>query len=202
MPYQRNWIVGFVLVGLLVGCGQTAQFSIPPTNTPVSPERATAAAVLTAVAEGAEVRIEPATAAQLPGATATPEPVAEAPPASGAPAAASVTAAEQTVRSYFAAFGERRAADAWALLAPAMQANTTFEMFESTTLAVQSLSVTRIDSVIAADERLIYGITVEAAPVPGLPTRWKPGPNQLYVVVVNTPEGWRIAAITDEPPSY
>lgn len=83
-----------------------------------------------------------------------------------------------------------------------MQANTTFEMFESTTLAVQSLSITRIDSVIAADDRLIYGITVEAVPVPGLPTRWNPGPNKLYVVVINTPEGWRIAAITDEPPSY
>lgn len=202
MPYQRNWIVGVVLVGLLVGCGQATRLSVPPTNTPLSPERATAAVILTAVAEGAEVRVEPATAAQLPGTTATPEPVAGAPLDTGAPVAANVTAAEQTVRSYFAAFGERRAADAWALLAPAMQANTTFEMFESTTLAVQSLNVTSINSVIAADERLIYGVTVEAAPVPDLPTRWKPGPNQLYVVLVNTPEGWRIAAITDEPPSY
>ncbi|MFQ3633149.1 MAG: hypothetical protein SNJ65_16320, partial [Roseiflexus sp.] len=128
--------------------------------------------------------------------TTTPEPVA------GAPVTAHVAAAEQTVRSYFTAFGERRAADAWALLAPPMQANMTFEMFESTTLAVQSLNVTTVDSVIAVDQRLIYGVTVEAAPVPDLPTRWKSGPNQLYVVVVNTPDGWRIAAITDEPPSY
>lgn len=202
MQYQRNWIVSVIVAGLLVGCGQAARLSVPPTNTPDSPAYATAAVVLTTVAEGGEVRVESATAAQSPGVTATPEPVAEALSAPGAPVAANVTAAEQTVRSYFAAFGERRAADAWALLAPAMQAHTTFEMFESTTLAVQSLSVTRIDSVIVAGERLIYGITVEAAPIPGLPTRWKPGPNQLYVVVVNTPEGWRIAAITEEPPSY
>lgn len=202
MPYRRNWIAGALLIGALIGCGQATPLSVAPTNTPISPAHATAAAVLTTVAEGGEVRIEPATAAQLPGATATPEPGAGAPPDASAPVAANVTAAEQTVRSYFAAFGERRAADAWTLLAPAMQANTTFEMFESTTLAVQSLSVARIDSVIAAGERLIYGVTIEAAPVPGLPTRWKAGPNQLYVVVVNTPDGWRIAAMTDEPPSY
>lgn len=202
MPYRRDWLAAVLLIGLLFGCGQATPLSIPPTNTPISPERATAAVVLTAVAEGGEVRIEPAAAGQTPDITATPEPVADAPPDTSAPVAANVTAAEQTVRSYFAAFGERRAADAWALLAPAMQANTTFEMFESTTLAVQSLNVTNIDSVIAVDQRLIYGVTVEATPVPGLPTRWNPGPNQLYVIVVNTPEGWRIAAITDEPPSY
>ncbi|MGB9751693.1 MAG: hypothetical protein C0183_12845 [Roseiflexus castenholzii] len=202
MPYRRNWIAAALFVGLLIGCGQSVPLSISPTNTPLSSAHATAAVVLTAVAEGSDVRVEPATAAQLPGATVTPEPVVGMLSDTGAPMVANVTAAEQVVRSYFAAFGERRAADAWALLAPAMQANTTFEMFESTTLAVQSLSVTRIESVIAADERLIYGINVEAVPVPGLPTRWNPGPNQLYVVVVPTPEGWRIAAITDEPPSY
>jgi predicted small lipoprotein YifL len=202
MPYRRNWIAGVLLIGMLIGCGQATPLNIPPTNTSISPAHATAAVVLTAVAEGGEGRVEPATAAQPPGATATPEPATGAPPDAVASVATNVTAAEQTVRSYFAAFGERRAADAWALLAPVMQANTTFEMFETTTLAVQSLSVTRIDSVIAADERLIYGVTVEAAPVPGLPTRWNPGPNQLYVVVIATPDGWRIAAITDAPPLY
>lgn len=200
MPYLRNWIAGALLIGALIGCGQATPLSVAPTNTPVSPAYATAAVVLTAVAEGSDARVEPATAAQLSSATVTPEPIAGV--SSGAPAAANVTAAEQTLRSYFAAFGERRAADAWALLAPAIQANTTFEMFESTTLAVESLGVARIDSVIAVDERLIYGVTVEAAPVSGLPTRWKRGPNRLYVVVVNTLEGWRIAAITEEPPSY
>ncbi len=196
MPYLRNWIACAVLISALIGCGQAMPLSAPPSPTPVSPAHATAAVVLTAVAEGGEVRIEPEAAGQIPEITTTPEPVA------GAPVTANITAAEQTVRSYFTAFGERRAADAWALLAPPMQANMTFEMFESTTLAVQSLNVTTIDSVIAVDQRLIYGVTVEATPVPDLPTRWKSGPNQLYVVVVNTPDGWRIAAITDEPPSY
>jgi hypothetical protein len=131
--------------------------------------------------------------------TATPEALVQATP-EGAPAA-NIAVAEQTVRAYFAAFGGRRAAEAWALLTPAMQAITPLDMFESTTQVVQSLTLTRIDSVVAADGRLIYGVTVDAVPVPDLPTRWKRGSNQLYVVVINTPEGWRIAAITEEPPS-
>ncbi len=202
MPHRRNWIAGGVLIGLLVGCGQTAPLSVQTTDTPLPPAYATAAVVLTSVAEGVEVRIEPATAGQsgITGdVTATPEALAQA-TLEGVPAA-DIAAAEQTVRAYFAAFGGRRAAEAWALLAPAMQATTTLDMFESTTQAVQSLTLTQINSVVAADRRLIYGVTVEAAPVPDLPTRWKRGSNQLYVVVINTPEGWRIAAITEEPPS-
>lgn len=202
MPRRCNWIAGGVLVGLLVGCGQAAPLSVQTTDTPLPPAYATAAVVLTSVAEGVEVRIEPATAGQT-GATgdvtATPEALAQA-TLEGVPAA-DIAAAEQTVRAYFAAFGGRRAAEAWALLAPAMQTTTTLDMFESTTQAVQSLTLTRINSVVAADRRLIYGVTVEATPVPDLPTRWKRGSNQLYVVVINTPEGWRIAAITEEPPS-
>jgi hypothetical protein len=158
--------------------------------------------MLTSVAEGVEMRIEPATAGQsgMTGdVTATPEALVQT-TFEGAPVA-NITAAEQTVRAYFTAFGGQRAAEAWALLAPAMQATTTLDMFESTTQAVQSLTLTRIDSIVAADGRLIYGVTIDAVPVPDLPTRWKRGPNQLYVVVINTPEGWRIAAITEEPPS-
>ncbi|MFQ3633850.1 MAG: hypothetical protein SNJ65_19910, partial [Roseiflexus sp.] len=117
MPYLRNWIACAVLIGALIGCGQTIPLSTQPTTTPVSPAHATAAVVLTSVAEGGEVRIEPEAAGQIPGITTTPEPVARA------PVTAHVAAAEQTVRSYFTAFGERRAADAWALLAPPMQAN-------------------------------------------------------------------------------
>jgi hypothetical protein len=202
MPRRRNWIAGGMLVGLLVGCGQAAPLSVQTTSTPLAPARATAAVVLTSVAEGVEVRIEPATAGQsgITGdVTATPEALVQATP-EGAPAA-NIAAAEQTVRAYFAAFGGRRAAEAWALLTPAMQAITPLDMFESTTQAVQSLTLTRIDSVVAADGRLIYGVTVDAEPVPDLPTRWKRGSNQLYVVVINTPEGWRIAAMTEEPPS-
>jgi hypothetical protein len=186
----------------MAGSIHTATPSAPTTSTPLVPARATAAVVLTSVAEGVEVRIEPAIAGQS-GSTgnviATPEALVQATP-EGAPAA-NIAAAEQTVRAYFAAFGGRRAAEAWALLAPAMQATIPLDMFESTTQAVQSLSLTRIDSVVAADRRLIYGVTVDAVPVPDLPTRWKRGSNQLYVVVINTPEGWRIAAITEEPPS-
>ena len=61
MPRRRNWIAGGILVGLLVGCGQAAPLSVQTTSTPLAPARATAAVVLTSVAEGVEVRIEPAT---------------------------------------------------------------------------------------------------------------------------------------------
>ncbi|MGQ9547924.1 MAG: hypothetical protein ACUVSY_03210 [Roseiflexus sp.] len=202
MSRRCAWIAGVMLVGLLIGCGRSASLRVQTTETPLPPAYATAAVVLTPVAEGVEVRIEPATAGQSGIAgevTATPETLMQQ-VAEGVPAV-NIAAAEQTVRAYFAAFGERRATEAWALLAPAMQATTTFDMFESTTQAVQSLTLTRIDSVIAADKRLIYGVTVEAVPTPDVPTRWRRGSNQLYVVVITTPEGWRIAAITEEPPS-
>lgn len=201
MSHTRNLIVIGMFIVTLAGCGQATPLNVSPTNTPPPPAYATAMVVLTSVAEGSEAPIEPATAGQIPTATAIVEPAADTSSGRDAPVVANVANAEQTVRTYFTAFGEQRAAEAWALLAPAMQAQMTYEMFESTTLAVQSLSVARIDSVLVADQRLIYGVTVEATPVPGLPTRWAPGPNRLYVTVINTPEGWRIAAITDEPPS-
>lgn len=213
---MRNWIVVAVVVGFLAACSRAAPTATQPTATVLSPAIATASVMLTAAAGGSMPRVEPATAAQegmSVAQAATPEAISggdaqQSVPAlnpGAAPAAvvlpANIAAAEQVVREYFAAFGTRRAADAWRLLTPEIQAGTTPEMFESTTLAVQSLNLARIDSVRTADARVIYGVTVDVVPVPDLPTRWSSGPNQLYVVVINTPAGWRIAAISSEPPS-
>jgi len=213
---MRNWIVVVGVVGLLAACGRTAPMATQPTATVLSPAIATASVMLTAAAGSDMPRVEPATTAQegmSVAQVATPEAVSSGDAQQSVPALnpgaaaaavalpASIGAAEQVVREYFAAFGARRAADAWRLLAPDMRAGMTLEMLESTTLAVQSLNLMRIDSVRTAEARVIYGVTVDAVPVPDLPTRWSSGPNQLYVVVINTPEGWRIAAITGEPPA-
>lgn len=189
---MRNWIVGVVLASVLAGCGRSAPAADQPEATTGSATIATAQVMLTAVANG--------TAQDGPAGDGIDVGIASIPVAGDA-LPTNIGAAEQTIRDYFAAFGERRAADAWALLAPAMQSGMTPEMLESTTLAVQSLSLSRIDSVRAVDQRLIYGVTINAVPTPDLPTIWNNGANQVYVSLVRTAEGWRIAAISSEPPS-
>lgn len=192
---MRNWIVGVLLASLLAGCGRSAPAARQPEATTGSATIATAQVMLTAVANGT-AQVGPA-GGQNNGMDAGVASI----PVAGDVLPTNIGAAEQTIRDYFGAFGERRAADAWALLAPAMRSGMTPEMLESTTLAVQSLSFSRIDSVRAIDQRLIYGVTINVVPTPELPTIWHNGANKVYVSLVRTAEGWRIAAISSEAPS-
>lgn len=199
---SRIVLGGLLVIGLLAGCGVATPSSQQPASgtSEIAPASTAAPASATAASEApTTVLTAPATAAateQTSPATAETGAVRPGGPASQGGLG---TRPLQVVKDYFAALAEDRAADAWALLSPELQAQSSQATLEGDAQALQSISVKAIEPLQVTQDRAVFHATIEVTPKPGATTAWNSGDNERWIELMFTPQGWQITQLASSP---
>jgi len=103
--------------------------------------------------------------------------------------------ASQVVTDYFNALQYKMPAAARALLAPTLLATTSESDLVTAVRAVNTITVTAMDTISNTSNRVIFKVTLNVTPNTSNPSNWNSGTNTRWVSVIRVPEGWRIEQI-------
>jgi hypothetical protein len=118
------------------------------------------------------------------------------PPLSVSPA---LQDADLVILDYVQALQEKQPAIAWELLAPGAQAQTSEAQIGQLAQTLQYVSATSLNLTQAAQDRLVYAVQLWVTPASDQASEWTGGRNLRWFALVRTPEGWRIAQISNSP---
>jgi hypothetical protein len=142
----------------------------------------------------------PSPAAPEPTPTLGPEALATAVAAVPTPTPnLSLDNAERTVFVYYAALGHQEYGIARMLLAPDLRARTSEADLAQSVAGTEAVGLAAIVPQSITPTRIYFQAIVSARTIPDVPSEWRFAANERYVVVVSTPEGWRISQVSTEP---
>jgi len=110
-----------------------------------------------------------------------------------------LAALEQQVAAYFDAIGRQETARARDLMTPELQARNTDEALRASAQGVERLSVVTLQASTIEPNHVLYTVGIAVRLAPNATSPWIAGQNNRTVDMVRTPNGWRVAAVSEAP---
>lgn len=115
------------------------------------------------------------------------------------PVARPIPPPEEIIQAYYQALANNEAELARDLLTLSAQARNDLEDVQIVAESIETITVTRLQEVSREPRRIVYQAILAVEPAPNRPGFWDDGPNERFVEVVETTDGWRINRVTSTP---